>query len=92
VADAAADMVLAEVDAYAHRHGGHPEAFADLAGSGDSTQALDDLPLLAVALREDGIDAPAVAGLADVIAGRVQPERWAAAVIEPTRARPRRAA
>ena len=33
VADAAADMVLAEVDAYARRQGGHPEAFADLAGS-----------------------------------------------------------
>src|SRR5512133_378213 len=92
VADAAADVVLAEVDAYARRHGGHPEAFADLAGAGDSTQALDDLPLLAAALREDGIDAPAVAGLADVVAGRVEPERWAAAVLEPTRTRPRRAA
>ena len=57
-ADAAADMVLAEVDAYARRQGGHPESFADLAGAGDSAQALDDLPLLAVALREDGIDAP----------------------------------
>jgi hypothetical protein len=92
VADAAADVVLAEVDAYARRHGGHPEAFADLAGAGDSTQALDDLPLLAAALREDGIDAPAVTGLADVVAGRVEPERWAATVLEPTRARPRRAA
>jgi glycerol-3-phosphate dehydrogenase len=92
VADAAAGVVLAEVDAYARRHGGHPEAFADLAGAGDSTQALDDLPLLAAALREDGIDAPAVTGLADVVAGRVEPERWAAAVLEPTRARPRRAA
>jgi hypothetical protein len=92
VADAAADVVLAEVDAYARRHGGHPEAFAELAGAGDSTQALDDLPLLAAALREDGIDAPAVAGLADVVAGRVEPERWAAAVLEPTRTRSRRAA
>jgi 1-acyl-sn-glycerol-3-phosphate acyltransferase len=92
VADAAADVVLAEVDAYARRHGGHPEAFAELAGAGDSTQALDDLPLLAAALREDGMDAPAVAGLADVVAGRVEPERWAAAVLEPNRARPRRAA
>jgi glycerol-3-phosphate dehydrogenase (NAD(P)+) len=91
-AGAAADMVLAEVDAYARRHGGHPETFADLAGTGDSAQALDDLPLLAVALRADGIDAPAVAGLADVVAGRVEPERWAAAVIEPTRTRSRRAA
>jgi 1-acyl-sn-glycerol-3-phosphate acyltransferase len=92
VADAAAGMVLAEVDAYARRRGGHPEAFADLAGAGDSAQALDDLPLLAVALREDGVEAPAVAGLADVVAGRVEPERWAAAVMEPDRTRPRRAA
>ena len=92
VADAAVDMVLAEVDAYARRQGGHPEAFAGLAGTGDGAQALDDLPLLAVALREDGIDAPALAGLADVVAGRVEPERWAAAVIEPSRTRPRRAA
>ena len=92
VADAAADRVLAEVDAYARRRGGHPESFADLAGAGDGAQALDDLPLLAVALREDGVDAPAVAGLADVVAGRVEPERWAAAVMEPTRTRSRRAA
>jgi glycerol-3-phosphate dehydrogenase len=92
VADAAVDKVLAEVDAYARRQGGHPEAFADLAGAGDGAQALDDLPLLAVALREDGVDAPAVAGLADVVAGRVEPERWAAAVMEPTRTRSRRAA
>jgi glycerol-3-phosphate dehydrogenase (NAD(P)+) len=91
-ADAAADRVLAEVDAYARRRGGHSETFADLAGAGDSAQALDDLPLLAVALREDGVDAPAVAGLADVVAGRVEPERWTAAVLEPTRTRSRRAA
>jgi glycerol-3-phosphate dehydrogenase (NAD(P)+) len=91
-ADAAADRVLAEVDAYARRHGGHPETFAALAGAGDGAQALDDLPLLAVALREDGVDAPAVAGLADVAAGRVEPERWTAAVLEPTRTRSRRAA
>jgi 1-acyl-sn-glycerol-3-phosphate acyltransferase len=91
-ADAAAGRVLAEVDAYARRRGGHPESFADLAGAGDGAQALDDLPLLAVALREDGVDAPAVAGLADVVAGRVEAERWAAAVMEPTRTRPRRAA
>ena len=31
-AGAAADRVLAEVDAYARSHGGHPESFADLAG------------------------------------------------------------
>jgi 1-acyl-sn-glycerol-3-phosphate acyltransferase len=92
IADAAADVVLAEVDAYARRRGGRPEAFADLGVAGDSAQALHDLPLLAVALREDGVDAPALAGLAEVVAGRVQPEQWAAAVTEPTPTRPRRAA
>jgi glycerol-3-phosphate dehydrogenase (NAD(P)+) len=91
-AGAVADRVLAEVDAYARRRGGRPEAFADLAGAGDSAQALDDLPLLAVALREDGVDAPAVAGLADVVAGRVEPEHWAAALTQPTQTRSRRAA
>jgi hypothetical protein len=92
IAAAAAGMVLAEVDAYARRQGGRSETFADLTGAGDDAQALDDLPLLAVALREDGIDAPAVAGLAEVVAGRVEPERWAAAVTEPNHARSRRAA
>ena len=93
MAGAAADRVLAEVDAYARRRGGHPETLRRPGpGTGDGAQALDDLPLLAVALREDGVDAPAVAGLADVVAGRVEPERWAAAVMEPTRTRSRRAA
>jgi hypothetical protein len=33
-----------------------------------------------------------VSGLADVLAGRVEPERWAAAVMQPTRFRRSRAA
>ena len=100
-AGAAAGKVLAEVDAYARRHGGQPGTFAGLAGAGDlvatviadgaaqgrTAEALDALPLLAAALREDGADAPAVTGLADVVAGRVEPERWAAAVMKPTRTR-----
>jgi glycerol-3-phosphate dehydrogenase len=105
-AGAAAGKVLAEVDAYARRHGGQPGTFAGLAGAGDvvasifadgpgervTAEALDALPLLAAALRDDGADAPAVTGLADVVAGLVEPERWAATVMKPTRARSTRAA
>src|SRR5262249_14128814 len=67
-AGAAVGKVLAEVDAYARSRGGQPGTFAGLAGAGDlvatvladgaierdSTDALDALPLLATALREDG--------------------------------------
>ena len=74
-------MVLAEVDAYARRQARPRRRVASPTcarhARATAPQALDDLPLLAVALREDGIDAPAVAGLADVVAGRVEPERWA---------------
>jgi glycerol-3-phosphate dehydrogenase (NAD(P)+) len=101
-AGAAASQVLAEIDAYSRRHGGQPATFASLAGAaglaphatrdGRAADALDALPLLAAALREDGADAPAVTGLADVVAGRVEPERWAATVMEPTRTRSRSAA
>jgi hypothetical protein len=91
----AADMVFAEVDAFARRHGGRPETLAGLAGRvGDrhDADAVEALPLLAAALHHDGIDAPAVSGLADVVAGRVEPERWAAAVTQSTRFRRGRAA
>ncbi|MEA2392204.1 MAG: glycerol-3-phosphate dehydrogenase [Solirubrobacteraceae bacterium] len=54
---------------------------------GRPAEALDALPLLAAALREDGVEAPAVAGLAAVVEGRVEPEHWAVAVAQPTRAR-----
>jgi glycerol-3-phosphate dehydrogenase (NAD(P)+) len=91
----AADLVFAEVDAFARRHGGRPETFAGLAGRvghRHDAEAIEALPLLAAALRHDGIDAPAVSGLADVVAGRVEPESWAAAVMQPTRFRRSRAA
>ncbi|MEN3282987.1 MAG: glycerol-3-phosphate dehydrogenase [Solirubrobacteraceae bacterium] len=91
----AADMVFAEVDALARRHGGRPETFAGLAGrtpDHHDADAIEALPLLAAALQHDGIDAPAVSGLADVVAGRVEPERWAAAVMQPTSFRRNRAA
>jgi 1-acyl-sn-glycerol-3-phosphate acyltransferase len=84
-ATAAAALVIAEVDAYARRHGARAESFASLAngdGNGHAAGAPDDLLLLAAALREDGAAAPAVTGLADVVAGRVEREHWAATVTE----------
>jgi 1-acyl-sn-glycerol-3-phosphate acyltransferase len=52
---------------------------------GQTPESLDALPLLAVALREGGIDAPAVNGLADVVAGRVDAGDWASAITNPPR-------
>jgi glycerol-3-phosphate dehydrogenase len=50
---------------------------------GQAAEALDALPLLAAALRSDGVRAPAVEGLAAVVEGRVPAERWAEAVTSP---------
>jgi glycerol-3-phosphate dehydrogenase len=52
---------------------------------GHAAESLDALPLLAVALRAGGVDAPAVNGLADVIAGRVTAGDWAEGVTAPVR-------
>jgi glycerol-3-phosphate dehydrogenase (NAD(P)+) len=96
---AAAGRVFAEVDAYARRRGAHAETFAGLAGTGDlvatvltartpddhAGDSLDALPLLAHALREGGVDAPAVSGLADVVEGRVDAGDWAATITAPPR-------
>ena len=49
------------------------------------------LPLLAAAVHDRGVEAPALSGLADVVEGRVEAERWATALMTPTPVR-RRAA
>jgi glycerol-3-phosphate dehydrogenase (NAD(P)+) len=60
---------------------------------GQTAEALDALPLLARALREDGLAAPTVEGLAAVVEGRDDAASWAQAVTTPRpRAKPRRAA
>jgi 1-acyl-sn-glycerol-3-phosphate acyltransferase len=43
---------------------------------GQAAEAIDAVPLLADALREAGVPAPTVEGLAEVIAGRIEPESW----------------
>jgi 1-acyl-sn-glycerol-3-phosphate acyltransferase len=50
---------------------------------GQAAEALDALPLLAAALRSDGVQAPAVEGLAAVVEGRSSPEHWLATVTGP---------
>ena len=44
---------------------------------GHAAEAVDTVPLLADAMRRAGVEAPAVDGLAALIEGRVEPDRWA---------------
>jgi len=57
---------------------------------GHAVEAVDTVPLLAALLRDAELSAPATLGLAALVEGRIEPERWTAAVTQPTR-RPRRA-
>ena len=50
---------------------------------GHAAEGLDALPLLAYAMREHGIAAPAVEGLTAVVEGREDPETWAATLTSP---------
>lgn len=50
---------------------------------GQAVEGLDALPLLAYAMREQGISAPTIDGLAAVVEGRTDPETWAADVTAP---------
>jgi 1-acyl-sn-glycerol-3-phosphate acyltransferase len=91
-AGSAAGKVFAEVDAYARREGSTPGTFAGLAGAGDLVAAVlgdgtgdaaRSVPLLAARIREAGGDAPVLRGLAGVLEGSVEPERWTAALTAP---------
>jgi 1-acyl-sn-glycerol-3-phosphate acyltransferase len=50
---------------------------------GQAAEGLDCVPLLAEALRADGVRAPALAGLAAVLEGRLEAERWTGAITAP---------
>jgi glycerol-3-phosphate dehydrogenase (NAD(P)+) len=41
------------------------------------------VPLLARRVHEAGVEAPVLGGLAGMLEGRVQPERWTATLISP---------
>jgi glycerol-3-phosphate dehydrogenase (NAD(P)+) len=57
---------------------------------GHSTEAVDSVPLLATVARDARLAAPALDGLAALVEGRIEPERWTETVIEPVRAKRRR--
>lgn len=59
---------------------------------GQSAEGLDAVPLLAEALRAEGVRAPALAGLAAVLAGQLEAERWTGAITAPRRRGTTRAA
>jgi glycerol-3-phosphate dehydrogenase (NAD(P)+) len=50
---------------------------------GHTAEAVDSVPLLAARVREAGVDAPVLGGLAGLIEGRIEPERWTAALTAP---------
>jgi glycerol-3-phosphate dehydrogenase (NAD(P)+) len=50
---------------------------------GHTAEAVHSVPLLAARVREAGVDAPVLGGLAGMIEGRVEPERWTAALVAP---------
>jgi glycerol-3-phosphate dehydrogenase (NAD(P)+) len=53
------------------------------AALGHTAEAVDCVPLLAARVREAGIDAPVLHGLAGLIEGRVEPARWTASLTAP---------
>jgi glycerol-3-phosphate dehydrogenase len=62
---------------------------------GQAAEAVDSVPLLANVARDSRVEAPALEGLAALVEGRIEPERWTETVTKPThhsRRRPVRAA
>jgi 1-acyl-sn-glycerol-3-phosphate acyltransferase len=65
------------------------------AALGHAAEAVDSVPLLASIARDARLQSPALDGLAALVEGRIEPERWAETVAEPSRSerqRPSRAA
>ncbi len=52
---------------------------------GQAAEAVDSVSLLAHVARDAQVQAPALEGLAALVEGRIDPERWTATVIEPPR-------
>jgi glycerol-3-phosphate dehydrogenase (NAD(P)+) len=50
---------------------------------GQAAEGLDAVPLLAEALKAEGVRAPALNGLAAVLAGRMEAEQWTGAITRP---------
>jgi 1-acyl-sn-glycerol-3-phosphate acyltransferase len=60
------------------------------AALGHAAEAVDSVPLLVDAARQAHLDTPALDGLAALLEGRIEPERWAATVTAPPRRKSRR--
>jgi glycerol-3-phosphate dehydrogenase len=52
---------------------------------GHAVEAVDSIPLLAAAARSASVQAPAIAGLAALVEGRIEPDRWTETVTAPRR-------
>jgi len=61
---------------------GVPAAEID-GGHGQTAEAVAAVPLLAARLQQAGVDAPVLTGLAGIIEGKVDPERWTASLTAP---------
>jgi glycerol-3-phosphate dehydrogenase (NAD(P)+) len=57
---------------------------------GQAAEAVDSVPLLAGVAREQRLQTPALEGLAALVEGRIDPERWTATVTEPPRSKRKR--
>jgi 1-acyl-sn-glycerol-3-phosphate acyltransferase len=53
------------------------------AALGHTAEAVECVPMLAARVRDAGVDAPVLRGLAGLIEGRVEPARWAASLTAP---------
>jgi len=60
-----------------------PEQIAPMLGH--AVEAVDSVPLLASAARNASVEAPAIASLAALVEGRIEPERWTQTVTAPVR-------
>ncbi len=60
-----------------------PEQIAPMLGH--AVEAVDSVPLLAAAARKASVQAPAIASLAALVEGRIEPDRWAETVTAPVR-------
>jgi 1-acyl-sn-glycerol-3-phosphate acyltransferase len=59
---------------------------------GQAAEAVDSVPLLATVAKQEHLEAPALDGLAALVEGRIEPERWTATVTEPSRPKRRHSA
>jgi hypothetical protein len=59
---------------------------------GQAAEAVDSVPLLATVARREHLEAPALDGLAALVEGRIEPERWTETVTEPSKPKRRRSA